>query len=194
MRTVLLCVFLSLTTLPSFVPATAHVAGPGPRAGTWRLDPARSVVQFTVTKLGFADVTGQFLSFSGTIRYDPAEPGNSSVEWKVQIASVRTDDQRRDQSLQAPEYFDATRHPEMSFRSERVRALGAGRLEVEGPLTIKGQTRPLTAAIEPAGGGFETRFELNRYDFGIVGGTVMRRLIGRTVRVRLVAAAGQEGS
>jgi polyisoprenoid-binding protein YceI len=180
---------LSLIFSLSFVPPVERVGVEGPPTGTWRLDPARSMVQFTVTKLGFEDVTGKFLDFSGAVRYDAANPGNSTVQWSVKIASVKTDARNRDRALQSVEYFDAARHPEMTFRSERVRPLGSGRLQVDGSITIRGKTRPLSIIAEPVAGGFESRFELNRYDFGIAGGTMMGRLIGRTVRVRLVAAA-----
>ena len=194
MRNVLFCLSLSLAPLLSFVPAAGHVGVEGPPAGTWRLDPARSVVQFTVTKLGFEDVTGKFLDFNGVVRYDPANPADSSVQWTVKVASVKTDASNRDRSLQSVEYFDAANHPELTFRSERIRPLGDGRLQVDGPITIKGRTRPLSILVEPRDGGFESRFELNRYDFDIVGGSVMGRLIGRTVRVRLLAVAAREDS
>jgi polyisoprenoid-binding protein YceI len=182
---------VAVTALP-FVPANGHVVSEGAPAGTWRIDPARSVVEFTVTKLGFADVTGRFTEFTGSVRYDPAQPGNSSVEWKVRVASIETDAANRDKTLQEPEYFDARRHPELGFRSTRVRTLRDGRLEVDGALTIKGITRPQRIVATPVDGGFQTTFELDRFDFEIVGGRVMRRLIGRTVRVRLTAIAEQE--
>ena len=194
MRIALFATTLPLTVLLSFVPAAERVGVEGPPAGTWRLDQARSMVQFTVTKLGFEDVTGQFLDFSGSVRFDPASPGDSSVQWTVKVGSVKTDATNRDRSLQSVDYFDAARHPEMTFHSERVRPLADGRLQVDGPITIRGQTRPLSIIVEPVDGGFESRFELNRYDFGIVGGSVMGRLIGRTVRVRLVAVAAREDS
>jgi polyisoprenoid-binding protein YceI len=181
----------ALTALP-FVPANEHVVSEGAPAGTWRIDPARSVVEFTVTKLGFADVTGRFTEFTGSVRYDPVQPGNSSVEWRVRVASIETDAANRDKTLQEPEYFDARRHPELGFRSTRVRTLRDGRLEVDGALTIKGITRPQRIVATPVDGGFQTTFELDRFDFEIVGGRVMRRLIGRTVRVRLTAIAEQE--
>ena len=183
---------LALAALLSFVPATGRVVSEGPPAGTWHIDPSRSMVQFTVTKLGFADVTGVFRAFHGSVRYDPAHPQNSSVEWTVRVASVETDAANRDATLQAPEYFDVRRHPALSFRSVGVRALDAGRLQVDGEITLKGRTRPLTIVAEPVDGGFECRFELDRYDFDIVGGRVMSRLIGRTVRIHLVATAEQE--
>ena len=182
---------LALATLP-FVPTRGHVVSEGAPAGTWRIDPARSVVEFTATKLGFADVPGRFTDFGGTVRYDPARPGNSSVEWRVRVASVETDAANRDRTLQAPEYFDARRHPELMFRSVRVRGLEDGQLDVDGEITIKGITRPQRIVATPVDGGFETTFELDRFDFEIVGGTVMRRLIGKTVRIHLTAIAEQE--
>jgi polyisoprenoid-binding protein YceI len=187
-------VLIVALALSPFVPADGHSIVAGPPSGTWTIDPARSVVQFTVTKLGFEDVTGTFRDFAGVVRYDPANPANSSVEWSVKVGSVKTDASNRDRSLQSVEYFDAARHPEMTFRSERVRSLGNGRLQVDGPITIKGRTRPLSIIVEPADGGFETHFEVNRHDFDIVGGSVMGRLIGRTVRVKLLAVAVREES
>lgn len=192
--TIALFTALVLSSPLPFVPAGDHIASTKPPAGTWRLDPARSVVQFTVTKLGFEDVTGRFLDFSGSVRYDPADAVNSAVQWAVKVGSVKTDASNRDRSLQSPDYFDATRYPEMTFRSERVRPLGDGRLQVDGAITIRGTTRPLSIVVDPADGGFESRFELDRYDFGIVGGSVMGRLIGRTVRIRLLAVAAREES
>ena len=191
MRIGLFATSLPLILVLSFAPPAERVGVEGPPAGTWQLDPARSVVQFTVTKLGFEDVTGRFLDFAGSVRYDAANPADSSVEWSVKIASVKTDARNRDRALQSVEYFDAARYPEMTFRSDRVRPLGNGRLQVEGPITIRGQSRPLSIVAEPVDGGFESRFELNRYDFGIVGGSMMGRLIGQTIRVRLVAVAAE---
>lgn len=178
----------------SFVPSPPQVTRTAVPSGTWRIDPARSLVQFTVTKLGFADVTGRFMDFSGTVRYDASAPDSSTVQWAVRVGSVRTDAANRDATLQAPEYFDTRQHPELTFRSVRVRALHDGRLEVDGELTMKGITRPQRVIVQPVDGGFETAFEVDRFDFEIVGGSVMRRLIGRTVRVRLVAMALQEGT
>lgn len=189
----------ALSLLTYFVLSlTPVLAGPatGPaRPGAWTLDPARSHVGFTVTKLGFSDVDGEFHDFSGDVRYDPVRPENSSIRWRVGVASVKTDAADRDSSLQSPEYFDAARYPDLTFESRRVKALDAMRLEVAGDITIRGRTRPLTIIAVPAasGGGFETRFEIDRYDFDVAGGRVMGRLIGRTVRVHLVARA-EEGT
>ena len=159
---------------------------------SWTIDGARSDVRFTVTKLGFEDVTGIFHESEGTIQYEPDRPERSRIEWRIKVASVTTEATNRDKTLQAPEYFDAARHPYLSFVSQSVRGLSGGRLEVLGHLTMRGVTRPLVTTVNVVNRGptpaFETAFEVNRYDFGIAGGSVMGRLIGRTVRVRLVAA------
>jgi len=165
------------------------------RVNAWALDPGRSRVGFTVTKLGFSDVEGEFTDFSGDVSYDAVRPEHSSIRWRVGVASVKTDAANRDRALQLPEYFDAVRHPYLTFASRRVKALDATRLEVEGDITIRGRTRPLTivAVGDAKSGEFETRFEIDRYDFDVAGGSVMGRLIGRTVRVHLVARA-KEGT
>jgi polyisoprenoid-binding protein YceI len=158
---------------------------------TWSIDPSRSEVRFTVTKLGFENVTGVFREFDGEIQYDPDRPEASRVRWRVRVASVLTDASNRDSALQQREYFDAARYPYLEFSSQAVRRIDAGRLEVSGPITMRGVTQPITFVVRCMPGDpprFEADFTVDRYDFGIAGGTVMGRLIGRTVRVRLVAA------
>jgi polyisoprenoid-binding protein YceI len=158
----------------------------------WSIDASRSDARFTVTKLGFENVTGVFRESEGEILYDPDRPQDSSVTWRVRVASVVTDATNRARALQGREYFDAERHPYLEFTSRAVRRLEDGRLEVSGQLTMRGVTRPLVIVVRHTLTGaqptFETAFEVDRYDFGIAGGSVMGRLIGRTVRVRLVAA------
>ena len=152
----------------------------------WHVDPSRSSVTFSVTKLGFADVSGRFTEFTAEVSYDPAHAERSTVSWDVRIASVQTDSADRDRSILGPEYFDAARYPAMAFRSRSVRRLDDGRLEVAGVITIRDHTEPLTVMASPIDGGFETRFEIDRLRFNVRGGRVMSRLIGRMVRVHLV--------
>lgn len=169
----------------------------GDRNGAWTIDPSRSEVRFTVTKLGFEDVTGVFQESEGQIEYDQNRLEASRVHWRVRVASVLTDASSRDKSLQQPEYFDAARYPYLEFVSQSVRGLDDGRLEVSGPITIRGVSRPITFVVRSVPGDplprFETDFTVDRYDFGIAGGTFFGRLIGRTVRVHLVASVRPTG-
>lgn len=175
------------------IAGSAPGAAPAAAPLDYVIDPARSEVRFTVTKLGFSDVSGTFRESAGEIRYDAANPGASAIRWRVRVASVLTDAPNRDASLQQPEYFDAKRHPELIFESRRVSARADGVLAVTGDLTMRGTTRSITIEAKVrrglTGPVFETDFEVDRYDYGIAGGTVMGRLIGRTVRVHVRAAA-----
>ena len=160
------------------------------------IDQAQSDVSFTVTKWGFLEVEGRFHDFSGVVVYDPQRPEASRIEWRVKVASVKTDERNRDESLQQPEYFDAARYPDLTFVSDRVTAVSPAELEVQGRITIKGRTKPLTVRVRHATQNeprmqqpverFETEFTINRYDFGIVGGSVLGPVISREARVRIL--------
>jgi polyisoprenoid-binding protein YceI len=166
----------------------AYARTPSP---VFTIDPSRSIAQFTVTKLGYSDVVGRFTVMSGEVRWYEPEPESGSVHWRVSVASVVTDAARRDRTLLDAEYFDARNHPELIFESTRVQRSAAGSLRVTGNLTMRGRTRSITIAVRHAGPAsapvFETDFAVDRYDFGIAGGRVMGRLIGRTVRIHLRA-------
>lgn len=191
-RTISAVVLLILALASAAVAAT-----PVPQNG-WPIDRAHSRVTFTVTKWGFAEVEGRFLDFGGNLLYDAAHPERSRVDWRVRIASVETGAAKRDEALQGPEYFDAARHPEMRFVSEHVRSLADGQLEVQGNLTIRGRTRPLTLRVAcggthmvPGEGTFEvfqTEFTVNRHDYGVVGGSVLGPAISRDVRIKIIGA------
>jgi polyisoprenoid-binding protein YceI len=160
------------------------------------IDRGQSRVSFLVTKWGFLEVEGRFQDFGGTIVYDPQRPEASRIDWRVKVASVKTDERNRDESLQQPEYFDTVRYPELTFVSDRVMAVSPAELEVQGRITIKGRTRPLTVRVRHATQNdartpqpverFETEFTINRYDFGIVGGSVLGPVISREARVRIL--------
>jgi polyisoprenoid-binding protein YceI len=140
----------------------------GNATAVWRIDPARSEVRFTVTKLGFEDVTGVFRESDGQFRYTASDPTASSIQWRVRVSSVLTDASNRDRTLQSPEYFDASRHPYLTFESRTIQVRPDGSLNVSGDITIRGVTRGITVHVRPRSSAdglvFETDFELDRYD------------------------------
>ena len=184
----------------AFISVTMPLSAGGDR---WPIDHAHSRVTFSVTKWGFAEVEGRFHDFSGSISYNRAKPDASHIEWRVRIATVDTGETKRDQSLQAPEYFDAARYPELTFVSKRVQAAGADALDVTGKLTIRGVSKPVTVRIAYGGrhtvpsegtyDTFKTSFTINRYDFGVVGGSVLGPAISKDVKINLIAVAKQPG-
>jgi polyisoprenoid-binding protein YceI len=165
----------------------------------WTIDRAHSRITFTVTKWGFAEVEGRFLDFTGELYYNPSHVEQSRVSWRVPIASVETGESNRDKSLLAPEYFDAAHFPAMTFESASVRPTGDDAFDVTGTLTIRGLAKPLTTRVQSLGQHdapgegtfrmFQTEFVIDRYDFQIVGGSILGPAISRDVHVKVLAAA-----
>jgi polyisoprenoid-binding protein YceI len=101
-------------------------------AGTWQADPVHSSVGFAVKYLGVATFTGELTNFEATLK-------DGELAGKARVESVEVKDENLKAHLQAPDFFDAERHPEVSFSG---RDAGEGRFA--GELTIKGVTQPAT--------------------------------------------------
>ncbi|MGY1710933.1 YceI family protein [Geodermatophilus sp. SYSU D00758] len=148
---------------------------PGYVAGTWDIDAGHSTVGFSVRHMMVSKVRGYFREFSGEI-VTAEDPARNSVTAVVELASIDTRQEQRDAHIRSADFFDVDNHPQMTFRSTGVRAEG-GDWFVDGELTLKGHTRPVTLALEPNGfgadayggyrAGFSARTEINRNDFGV---------------------------
>jgi polyisoprenoid-binding protein YceI len=178
---------------------------PSLATGTWSIDPAHSQVGFSVRHLMVSKVRGSFKTFSGTIVV-PEDAAQATVEVSVDMSSVETGEEQRDNHLRSSDFFSIVAYPTMEFRSSSVAASG-GDYRLAGDLTINGVSRPVTLDVEfngvgpdPWGGtraGFSAEAEISRKDFGITfdipldGGGVT---IGDKVRVLLeVEAVLQQG-
>jgi polyisoprenoid-binding protein YceI len=154
---------------------TVTTALPGLVTGTWTIDTSHSDVSFTVRHLMVSKVRGHFSQFEGeiTIADDPLA---SSVAASVELASIDTRDQARDDHLRSADFFEVSTYPTLTYRSTSVRPTGDGFL-VNGELTLHGVTRPVALNVEfngvsgdPWGGqraGFSATAEISRKDFGI---------------------------
>jgi polyisoprenoid-binding protein YceI len=141
-------------------------------AGTWSIDPAHSAVEFHIKHLGLATVKGRAPVVSGAIE-GGEEP---SIQGTVAVASITTFDENRDGHLQSPEFFDVERYPELSFESTEIEFRGDD-LRVEGELTVKGITKPVTlrgtfagSGVDPWGNdrvGIDLEGTIDRTDWGL---------------------------
>src|SRR3954452_13620914 len=148
---------------------------PGYVVGTWDIDPVHSTVGFVVRHMMVSKVRGFFRDFSGEI-VTAEDPAQSSVTAAIELASIDTRQEQRDAHIRSADFFDVENHPQMTFRSTAVRSDGADWF-VEGELTLKGHTKPVTLALELNGFGpdayggtrvgFSARTEINRNDFGV---------------------------
>jgi len=155
--------------------ASTETGIPGYVAGTWAIDPVHSEVGFSVRHMMVSKVRGKFSTFEGTIT-TAANPLESSVTASIDLSSINTGNEQRDGHLRSSDFFDVETHPQMTYRSTQIRAEHGDYL-VDGELTIRGVTRPVTLAIELNGigpdayggtrAGFTATGELNRKDFGV---------------------------
>lgn len=166
--------------------------------GTWSVDPANSRVEFEARHLGIAPVRGSFKAFEGALELGDDLAG-ARAYGSVSVASLDTNQEKRDAHLRSPAFFDAEQFPELTFESGEIRALDAETFVIGGQLTIHGVTRPITLTAEvkgtetdPAGArrlALEVAGELSRGDYGM---THLMVLVSNKVRLRLEIVAVEE--
>jgi polyisoprenoid-binding protein YceI len=117
----------------------------------WTLDPAHSTVGFTVPHLVVSEVEGKFKTYTSKVLLDEADLTKSTVEFSADVASVDTGDQKRDEHLKSPDFFDAAKFPKLTFKSTKITKAGKG-YKLKGELTIHGVTKEVTldATVSPA--------------------------------------------
>lgn len=113
-----------------------------PDAGTWALDPSHSDLRIVARHLMVSKVTGSFNELAGSIEV-AENPSDSKVEIVAQAATVDTGTADRDAHLRSPDFLDADRYPEITFRSTAITPNGAD-WKLTGDLTIRGTTNPVT--------------------------------------------------
>jgi polyisoprenoid-binding protein YceI len=148
---------------------------PGFIAGTWEIDTIHSEVSFVVRHLVVSKVRGRFDRFGGTIVTDE-DLARSSVNVTIDASSVNTNEPTRDNHVRSADFLDVENFPNITFVSTAVRS-ESGAYFVDGDLTIRGTTRPVTLDVElngftpdPYGGtrvGFSATAEVDRNDYGV---------------------------
>ena len=148
---------------------------PGYVAGTWDIDPVHSDVSFTVRHMMVSKVRGRLGAISGQIVTAP-QFTDSTVTASVDASSVDTGNAQRDGHIRTADFFEVETHPTWEFRSTAIRADGDD-YALDGELTIKGVTKPVSFDLEVNGfgpdayggtrAGFSAKTTINRSDFGV---------------------------
>ena len=119
------------------------------RAESYDIDSAHSRVAFSIRHL-LGTARGEFHKFSGTIEVDAADPERSTVNVKIQVASLDTRIRKRDEHLLSADFFDAKQFPEIAFRSRAVKRTAPNEAEITGELAMHGVARPLVLRVKLA--------------------------------------------
>jgi len=149
---------------------------PGYVVGTWDVDASHSTVGFSVRHMMVSKVRGYFRDFTGEI-VTAQDPAQSVVTANIDLGSIDTRQEQRDAHIRSADFFDVENHPHMSFRSTGVRFADNRDWLVDGELTIKGTTGPVTLELELNGfgpdayggtrAGFSAKTEISRSQFGV---------------------------
>src|SRR5262245_20922448 len=166
---------------PAAIPAASTAPVP---AGAYTLDKAHASLLFRVNHLSFSHWTARFTKFDAQLQFDPADPSKSSVKVTVDPKSIASDNAPEGfmTTLAGPEWLDAGKYPEMTYRSTKVERTGTNGLRISGQLTLHGVTKPVTLTATYNGGyaghpfdpharvGFSAKGTLKRSEFGVAYG------------------------
>jgi len=173
-------------------------------AAEYKVDPAHSRVGFQIRHM-VGRVAGEFKEFEGVFHFDDQAVEKSGAEFTIQTASIFTNNSKRDDHLKNAEFFDASSHPKITFKSKSVKAKGPKRFQLTGDVTMHGVTKPVTFDVEYMGAdkdpwgnskaGFVAKTTLKRKDFGIVYNKTLdsgNLLLGDDVNVELTIEADKK--
>lgn len=160
---------------PAAAPAAAAITAV---SGTYQLDPTHTDVLAQWTHFGFSQPSAHFGISEGTLVYDAADVGKSSVQVAMPITGIESFVDKLDEHLTSGDFFDAAKFPNATFKSTSVAAAGTNKLTVTGDLTIKDITRPVTLDVTLNGAGehpmlkkqaigFSATATIKRSDFGV---------------------------
>ena len=166
-------------------------------AQTWTVDPAHTSADFSIQHMAISHVTGSFSQVTGQLRFDKEGRHPESVDITIDVASIDTGEDQRDEHLKGPDFFDVKKYPTITYTSKNISPQGEGRYKVVGTLNMHGVNKTVTLAVEglvtdekdPWGNirkGAHVTAEINRKDFGIVYNAVLESgslMIGETVDI-----------
>lgn len=167
------------TTTSTATPAsgTTAIADSVTTTSTWNVDPTHTELAFAVRHLMLATVRGRFGAVTGTVVVDEANPKAAKIDVTVDVGSIDTRQEMRDNHLRSGDFFDAASHPTMHFVSKRIEGDPTAKFRLIGDLTIRGTTKEVTLDVvvegrakDPWGNdraGFSATGKLSREAFGL---------------------------
>jgi polyisoprenoid-binding protein YceI len=166
---------------------------------TYAIDPVHSSIGFSIRHF-VAKVPGTFAKFTGTLSLDRTDLAKSSAEATIEVGSVSSANDKRDEHLRSPDFFNVAQFPSASFKSTAWKKTGENTYAISGNLTVRGVTKPvvLNATLlgfgDGMGGaklvGWEATTKLNRKDFGVDGPAMLGAALGDEVTLTIAIEAG----
>lgn len=162
----------------------------------WNFDKAHSSVHFTIKHMVISEVEGQFTKFNGEIKTTKDDFSDAKINFTVDVNSVSTDNEKRDNHLKSADFFDVEKFPTMTFVSTSVEKVSNGNYNLKGNLTLHGVTKQITLKMSYGGtikdpwgntrAGLKVSGTINRVNFGLKYNSTMEAgglLIGEDVNI-----------
>ena len=119
----------------------------------WNLDTAHSSIDFAIRHMMISKVKGTFQTFEASIEADLEDLTTANIEFSIDVNSVDTRNEERDNHLRSADFFDVEHFPKMTFKSTKITKKSPGEYEVTGDLTLRGTTKPETFTVSYEGSG-----------------------------------------
>ncbi len=171
---------------------------PGHAQTKWVTDNAHTSVKFTATHLVISEVEGSFKSFSGSMESSKPDFTDARINFSVDIASINTDNEKRDAHLKADDFFNAEKFPVMTFKSTQFKKVRDNKYTLTGDLTIRDVTKRVTFDVTYGGtvkdpwgtthAGFKAETTINRFDYNLKWNTLMEAggsVVGKDITIRI---------
>lgn len=182
--------------------ATSLFAGVTASAQTkWKLDKSHSSVRFSVSHMVVSEAEGTFKMWDGTVEHTKPDFTDAKIAFTVDVNSINTDNERRDTHLKSDDFFNAEKFPAMKFESTSLQSLGGNKYKLNGNLTIRDITKPVSFEVTHGGilagsrgrkAGFKAVATINRFDYNLkwdrateTGGLVVGKDVEVTVKLEL---------
>ncbi len=162
---------------------------------TWKSDKNHSQVSFAITHMGISEVEGTFNKFDATIVASEKDFSDAVFTVNIEMGSVDTHVEMRDNHLKSADFFDVEKFPNMVFKSNGIERVSKDHFKLKGNLTLHGVTKSVTlemwyrGSVEGEKGivtGFQFTGSLNRSDFNI-GAEFPEMVLSDKVKIKMDA-------
>ncbi len=143
----------------------------------WSFDKAHSKISFNVEHLVISEVSGQFAAFDGEVNSSSDDFSGSNISFTIDVASVDTDNERRDGHLKSDDFFNAEKFPKITFKGKSLKQVEGKKYQLTGDLTIRDVTKEVVLDVKYGGtitdpygnvkAGFKITGNINRFDFNL---------------------------
>jgi polyisoprenoid-binding protein YceI len=170
----------------------------------WELDKAHSTVRFTVTHMVVSEAEGTFKIWNGSMEHTKEDFSDAKINFTIDVNSINTDNENRDKHLKSDDFFNAEKFPEIKFAGISFTPQGGNKYKLDGNLTIRDVTKPVTFDVTYGGilkgtrgdkAGFKATTKINRFDYNLkwdrateAGSLVVSKEVDIAVKIEFNAA------